>query len=606
MREKKWIRKTGKWSLFLGIGILWLLFACDPVRAAGEKVTFGSESYEWGQGEENPIGIYMTSDDEMDSFYYIVTYDPAVLEYVSGGVVLSDNEIEVRVNDVNDTRYVLYLYFKPITEEATTISVKEVSVTLADGTRETAEGISVGVNGGQIGPGTEGMLEGITVNGVKVPGFESSVLEYSVYVKSDVQNAEIETAPSDVETEISDTALEEGNNTIQITCRDEAGNEEVYTLNIYRPKALVEDAVPSDEENQGADSSGLLSQIRNSRWGTAMLVGFAALLLLFVVLCVLKIRLMRKRRRQAERRRKRMREREQQLRQKSEEEAWSTGDSEGRAKKQGKDDLDVGDSTGDKKPIQDAAEERNLEIRVSNVTMEFKREKDEASSIKETVIRTLKGQRTFTCFRALDNISFDVYEGEVVGIIGTNGSGKSTMLKIISGALIPTEGVVKVDRQKIQLLTLGTGFDMELTGRENVYLNGAIIGYTKEYIDSKFDEIVKFAELDGFMDEKVKNYSSGMVSRLGFAIATCREAPEILILDEVLSVGDMFFRKKSLERIQKMIHGGSTVLIVSHSTSVIRQNCTKVVWIERGKLRMVGKPDEVCKAYEKMNADGSQ
>ena len=167
--------------------------------------------------------------------------------------------------------------------------------------------------------------------------------------------------------------------------------------------------------------------------------------------------------------------------------------------------------------------------------------------------------------------------------------------------LAPTQGKVVVDKNKIQLLTLGTGFDYELTGRENVYLNGAVIGYTKEFIDEKYDDIVKFAELEGFMEEKVRNYSSGMVSRLGFAIATIRDTPEILILDEVLSVGDMFFRQKSEKRVKEMMHGGSTVLIVSHSTSVIRNNCTKVVWIEKGHLRMVGGPKEVCAAYEKMN-----
>ena len=187
----------------------------------------------------------------------------------------------------------------------------------------------------------------------------------------------------------------------------------------------------------------------------------------------------------------------------------------------------------------------------------------------------------------------------MVGLIGTNGSGKSTMLKIISGALVPTKGNVIVDRGKVQLLTLGTGFDLELTGRENVYLNGAIIGYTKRYIDENYEKIVRFAELEGFMDEKVKNYSSGMVSRLGFAIATVRDTPEILILDEVLSVGDLFFRQKSEARIREMIHGGSTVLIVSHSPSVIRNNCSKAIWIEKGKLRAVGPPKEVCDAYEK-------
>lgn len=240
------------------------------------------------------------------------------------------------------------------------------------------------------------------------------------------------------------------------------------------------------------------------------------------------------------------------------------------------------------------------EITVKNVTMQFKRAKDEATSLKELIIRSVRGKRKYEMFKALDNVSFTIQKGEIVGMIGTNGSGKSTMLKIISGALIPTSGSVEVDRKKVQLLTLGTGFDPELTGRENVYLNGAIIGYTKEYLDEKYQEIVKFAELEGFMEERVRNYSSGMVSRLGFAIATARDTPEILILDEVLSVGDMFFRKKSEKRIREMIHGGSTVLIVSHSTSVIRNNCTKAVWIEKGRLKACGNPKDVCDAYEKL------
>lgn len=244
--------------------------------------------------------------------------------------------------------------------------------------------------------------------------------------------------------------------------------------------------------------------------------------------------------------------------------------------------------------------ETSIEIDVRNVTMQFRRAKDEAVSIKETLVRTLRGKREYEFFKALDDVSFSVEKGQIVGIMGTNGSGKSTLLKIISGALIPTSGTVLVDRSKVQLLTLGTGFDPELTGRENVYLNGAMIGYPKRYIDEKYGEIVQFAELEGFMEEKVRNYSSGMVSRLGFAIATARDTPEILILDEVLSVGDMFFRKKSENRIREMIHGGSTVLIVSHTPSVIRGNCTKAVWIEKGKLRAEGTPAEVCGAYEKM------
>ena len=201
----------------------------------------------------------------------------------------------------------------------------------------------------------------------------------------------------------------------------------------------------------------------------------------------------------------------------------------------------------------------------------------------------------------LKGINLTVNPGEVHAIMGPNGSGKSTLLKIVSGALKPSSGEVQCDRRKVQLLTLGTGFDVELTAKENVYLNGAIIGYSKEFIDSKYDEIVKFAELEGFMEEKVKNFSSGMVSRLGFAIATIGETAEILILDEVLSVGDEFFRKKSLKRVKEMIHGGSTVLLVSHSMETIKENCTKVVWIEKGKLRMIGKPDVVCENYGKLN-----
>ena len=239
-------------------------------------------------------------------------------------------------------------------------------------------------------------------------------------------------------------------------------------------------------------------------------------------------------------------------------------------------------------------------IRVEHVTMIFKVATVQASGLKELLIMRMKGQTAYRSFHALDNVSFSVRKGEVVGIIGTNGSGKSTILKIISGALAPTSGKVIVDKRKIQILTLGTGFDRELTAKENVYLNGSIIGYSKEFLDKHYQEIVDFAELQDFMEEKVKNFSSGMVSRLGFAIATAGNAAEILILDEVLSVGDEFFKKKSLKRIREMIHGGSTVLMVSHGMGTILDNCTKVVWIEKGKLRMIGEPKVVCKAYQGM------
>ena len=234
-------------------------------------------------------------------------------------------------------------------------------------------------------------------------------------------------------------------------------------------------------------------------------------------------------------------------------------------------------------------------ICVEDLTMRFRIATNNVSGIKEYLIQTLRKQMSYKELYALNHINFNVYRGEIVGVIGTNGSGKSTLLKIVSGALNPTSGRVVVDQRKVQLLTLGTGFDFELSAKENVYLNGAIIGYSKAFIDDQ--EIVDFAELEGFMEEKVKNFSSGMVSRLGFSIATVAGAAEILILDEVLSVGDEFFRKKSLARIKELIHGGSTVLMVSHGMQTIIDNCTKVVWIEQGNMRMIGEPRIVCKAY---------
>ena len=244
-------------------------------------------------------------------------------------------------------------------------------------------------------------------------------------------------------------------------------------------------------------------------------------------------------------------------------------------------------------------EDEDVVIAVKNVTMKFRISNSSASGLKEYFIQFVTQKINYRELYALNNVSFNVKKGEIVGIIGTNGSGKSTMLRIISGALSPSAGSVKVDRKKLQLLTLGTGFDSELTARENVYLNGAIIGLDKEFLDSKFDSIVEFAELEGFMDEKVKNFSSGMVSRLGFAIATAGEVSDILILDEVLSVGDERFRNKSLAKVKEMMHSGSTVLMVSHSTQSIIENCTKVVWIEKGRLRMVGEPKVVCDEYRK-------
>lgn len=247
--------------------------------------------------------------------------------------------------------------------------------------------------------------------------------------------------------------------------------------------------------------------------------------------------------------------------------------------------------------------EKPVVIRGNNLCMDFDRAVNEYTSIKELAIQTMKGKRIKEKFRALDNISFEIRKGEVIGVIGTNGAGKSTLLKIIAGAMHPTSGSVEVDKSKIQILTLGTGFDMELTGKENVYLNGAIIGYEKEFIDANYDKIVEFAELQDFMGEKAKNYSSGMISRLGFAIATVGEVAEILILDEVLSVGDRIFRQKSMKRIKEMIHGGSTVIMVSHSPQTIKENCDRAIWIEKGQMIAMGDAKKLCAEYDKYDGD---
>ena len=244
-------------------------------------------------------------------------------------------------------------------------------------------------------------------------------------------------------------------------------------------------------------------------------------------------------------------------------------------------------------------------IQAAQVAMRGYRELNEANSVKERMVRMWKGERQVVEVKALNDVSFTIGKGEIVGIIGVNGSGKSTLLKLIAGVLPPTQGHLLVDHDKVQLLTLGTGFDHELTGRENIYLNGAISGYSRSFLDAHVDAILSFAQLQAAADAKVRTYSSGMVSRLAFAIATAGRAAEILILDEVLSVGDLFFRRKSEARIHEMIRSGSTVLIVSHAPAVIRSLCTRVLWLRQGELIMDGPPDQVCKAYERIGKEMS-
>ena len=236
-------------------------------------------------------------------------------------------------------------------------------------------------------------------------------------------------------------------------------------------------------------------------------------------------------------------------------------------------------------------------IEVSDVTMRFRLNNDKILSLKEFVTTALRGKLQYNDFTALEHVSFEVKKGETLGLIGRNGAGKSTMLKVISGILKPTEGSVVCRGNVVPMLELGSGFDFDLTGRENIFPNGAILGYSKEFLHEKYDEIVEFSELGQFIEVPIRNYSSGMLARLAFSIATVVN-PEILIVDEILSVGDAAFQEKSKKRMLELMGGGTTVLFVSHSLEQIREMCNRVVWLEHGNVKMVGAAAEVCDVYD--------
>lgn len=235
-------------------------------------------------------------------------------------------------------------------------------------------------------------------------------------------------------------------------------------------------------------------------------------------------------------------------------------------------------------------------IEISDVTMRFRMNTDRIMSLKEFVTTALRGKLHYEEFTALNNVSFEVRKGETLGLIGRNGAGKSTLLKVISGILKPTEGSVVCHGNVVPMLELGSGFDMDLTGRENIFLNGAILGYSEEFLKAKYDEIAEFSELGKFLDMPIRNYSSGMLARLAFSIATVVN-PEILIVDEILAVGDAAFQEKSRRRMMEMMSGGTTVLFVSHNLGQIREMCSRVVWLEHGTVKMIGPTQEVCDAY---------
>lgn len=235
-------------------------------------------------------------------------------------------------------------------------------------------------------------------------------------------------------------------------------------------------------------------------------------------------------------------------------------------------------------------------VSVRNVSLKFKMEQNRANSLKEFCIRWLRHDLRAEDFWALSNVSFEVNKGDVIGIIGHNGAGKSTLLKVISGIMKPTEGEVLVRGNIVPMLELGSGFDFELSGRENIYLNGAILGYSQQFLDAKYQEIVDFSELGGFIEAPLRTYSSGMLARLAFSVA-CIVEPEILIVDEILSVGDADFQEKSRKRMMQLMTGGTTVFFVSHSVDQIKQMCNKVLWLEHGIVQEFGKTDEVCLHY---------
>ena len=235
-------------------------------------------------------------------------------------------------------------------------------------------------------------------------------------------------------------------------------------------------------------------------------------------------------------------------------------------------------------------------IDVNDVSMLFNLSKERVDNIKEYLIRVAKRQLQFDEFWALKNVSFQIEKGDSLGVIGLNGSGKSTLLKVVSGILKPTSGTVITNGNVAPLIELGAGFDADLSARENIFLNGAILGYTHEYIEERFDDIIRFAELEQFVDVPVKNFSSGMTARLGFAIATMN-VPDILIIDEVLAVGDFKFQEKSFARMKSIIDSGATVLFVSHSIQQVQQMCNKALWLEHCHVRMFGDAQAVCAAY---------
>lgn len=563
--------KSGKIIMLLAMlcMIAALLISPVSVYAANAELTFGSEEYTQSNGSEFHIGAYITADESIGDYNVQIKYDNLRLEFVDGADnVDTENGIITLSGNERKSKIKFWLKFHAI-------SGGEASLEFVEGTVSDYEVVTY------------------ATAPIHISGEDTAAqIEAERAAEEPQEEQEGQEAPGDGDTD-SSQAEEEQNQAVQDNSQGQDATASQSTSG-------------SNEQDNVQESTGKHSIIFN--------VFFVAMIaILFVIILVVSIvwALIKRSRKKEEAGKEAVGKIQVDKKQKTTEKQKAKKNLQEIKKEKDLpvEDLSIEELNGMmdnlKTEVQNMMsesaiqEERGAEpvIRVCDVTMEFHLSSVNPSGLKEYMIQLIKREVKYKRLFALYHVSFNVYKGEIVGIIGTNGSGKSTLLKIVSGALKPTSGHVEVDRRKIQLLTLGTGFDMELTARENVFLNGSIIGYSREFLESHYDEIVAFAELEDFMDQKVKNFSSGMVSRLGFSIATAGDAAEILILDEVLSVGDEFFRKKSLKRVKEMIHGGSTVLMVSHGMGTIIDNCTKCVWIEKGELRMIGEPKDVCAEY---------
>ena len=573
-------------------------FVGKPVSvyaAAEATVTFGSNWYDKKSGNTFPVGVYLKAEEAIGDYHIEIKYDRLRLEYVTGADEADEENGVIILEGNGNSRECKYrLQFKAISGGEAFIEVSSVEMMLQNSEEDEAFTVS-----------------NYTSAPVHIKGEDTAAL---VEEELERQAEEAERArQAEQEAERARLAEQEAE-------REREAEQEAEREREAEQEAEREQEALREQESDGGENASETEEPqqgekkKNYIFFNVYFLLAAAVILLIVVLDVVvwsvvkKIRARRKKRREKKKK---------------------SADSKKDRKNRKHDSVDPaienptadnGMSTSDsqfawmddecKYDISLTSEEE-LEwwlgrpvIRICDVTMEFRLSSVNPSGVKEYAVQLLKREVSYRRLYALYHVSFNVYKGEVIGIIGTNGSGKSTLLKIVSGALRPTEGHVEIaGRRKVQLLTIGTGFDMELTARENVFLNGSIIGYSKNFLETHYDEIVEFAELQDFMEEKVKNFSSGMVSRLGFAIATAGKAAEILILDEVLSVGDEFFRKKSLKRIKEMIHGGSTVLMVSHNMGTILENCSRCVWIEKGELKMVGEPKVVCGEYRKLKGE---